>query len=127
MSDNEFKRRIELSESEKKRNELSEFILLPSKRELTQEEKARYLALDRSEIPSNMLYAIWCMGKMYILTGKVDEELFMQCMKGVPKKVRLSGMKEEWEQLPDEWKKNINKIDEQKDETEVEKGDTNVR
>ena len=96
---NEFKEQLSrtFTERERERNEVSELIISFYERELTQEETEKYLALDTSLIPNNILYTLYCMGKKYIETGKVDEETYIKCMKARKKKISLEEIPEEWQ------------------------------
>ncbi len=89
------------SDEQKRRNEISEFILLPTKRQLTEEEEKRYLSLDKSLIPNNILYAMYEMIKNYIETGEIASlEAFKKCIKTEPKKVTLEAISEEQQKDP---------------------------
>ncbi len=89
------------SDEQKKRNEISEFILLPTKRQLTEEEEKRYISLDKSLISSNILYAIYEMIKNYIETGEIISlEAFKKCIKTEPRKIKLEEISEEQQKDP---------------------------
>ena len=111
MKDDKFKKEVlvEMSKNEKRRNAISEFIILPTKRELTEEEKNVYLHLNPDVIPNDMLYRLWIILKDYVKNGKIDDKDIEKYMKVKEKKIMMPG-------IPEEWQKNPKRKGEDKDE-----------
>ncbi len=102
MKDDKFKKEvfIDMSENEKRRNVVSEFILLPTKRELTEEEKKVYLNLNPDIIPNDMLYKLWTIMKDYVKNGKISDIDIEKYINVKEKKITFAGIPEEWEKTP---------------------------
>ena len=64
------------SDEAKKKSELIDFILLPTKRPLTKEEVERYLNLDEKEIPGGVLGRIYKQIKTNLEKGNMDYETY---------------------------------------------------
>ena len=111
MKENKLRKEVfvEMSRNEKRRNAISEFIILPTKRKLTEEEKNVYLHLNPNAIPNDMLYKLWTIMKQYIETGKIDD-------KDIEKYVKVKEKKITFEGIPEEWQKNPERKEEDKDE-----------
>lgn len=105
LRDEEAERKRRLEEIERtKMNETYSLIISIYERELTQEEKKAYLAIDEEKIRSNMLHILCCMGKEIIANGKIDEETFRRFSNKKPKEVTFTQIPEKWKKDPRPWK-----------------------
>ena len=113
---NEFKEKLKqnmsnqtkgLTDEQIEKSILSEFILLPYEREMTEEEKEEYISLDEKEIPGNMLLIIWNATKYYFETGEKNDKSFFDYMKATPqktaKKIFLPEVGEKYQLPPEKW------------------------
>ncbi len=103
MKKEEFRARIDYSEEikkqEEKKNRIIDFVMLPTRRELTQDEKEKYMSINKDEIPEGIMQSVYGIIKEAIETGEVDYK-----SKVVSRLVEL-------EQVPEQFRVDPNKED----------------
>lgn len=94
----EFDEKMKKEENTNKEKDIILFIQLPFKRELTPDEKEKYVGLTKEAIPNKMSYAIHHMIKEYLLTGKImGTDEFIKAIEAKPIKIHLSALPDEKE------------------------------
>lgn len=110
---NEERKKEELLTKEERENKDLDLIYTFFRRELTEEEKQKLLAIEEEDLTSEISIAILKMLKEYIQTGKLENQTCENIIKQIkPKKVELPGVGE-FSKPPEEWGKKEEKDDEQ--------------
>ncbi len=94
--------KVDLTEEEKKRNEAVRLIMAFFNRELTKEDEAKLLDMEKKTTPDSMFYLLFRMAKEYIKTGELNEEN----LKTIAIEVELKNqVGDKWKKDPKEWGK----------------------
>lgn len=95
-------RKVELTEEEKKRNEIVRLIMAFYNRKLTKEDEEKLLAIDEETLPDTMFYILFRVAKEYIETGEIKEKNLKIIQKELELRSEVGDM---WKKDPKEWEK----------------------